>query len=190
MSSQPKNLLTPEEYLAIEREAEFRHEYFCGEMFLMAGGTSEHNIISRNIDIQLYQQRPGCIAYRSDMRMLVDANELYTYPDVVLVCDKPQFLDKRRDTLLNPMAIAEILSCSTASYDRTVKLDYYRSIKSLQQYLPVAQDRMHLDLYTRTENGWMLTSADGPEASIEFAGCRLKLSEVYENVDLSPQASA
>jgi Uma2 family endonuclease len=188
MSSQPKHLLTPEEYLAIEREAQFRHEYYRGEMFEMSGGTRNHNVISRNIDLQFGRQRPQCEVYRSDMRVLVDAEELYTYLDVVVVCEKPQFLDKGRDTLLNPLALAEILSPSTESYDRSTKLEYYQTIKSLQQYLLVTQTRMHAELYTRTEAGWLYTSANGPDAAIDFAGCRLNLSDVYQNVDLAAQS--
>lgn len=189
MSTQAKTLLTPEQYLEIERRAEYKSEYFQGEMFAMSGATRPHNLAAFNIAGQLYNQLRGrpCEAYPSDMRVRITATELYTYPDVVVVCDKPQFLDGELDTLLNPFAVVEVLSPSTESYDRGLKFDHYRSIESLRQYLLVAFDRVHCDLFTRQDDGhWFLTAADGPEGSVEFAGCRLKLADIYEKVALPP----
>jgi Uma2 family endonuclease len=186
VSTQP-NFITPEEYLAIEREAEVRHEYFRGEMFAMAGATEPHVVIADNIGFH-FRAHCGsqrCRVYRSDMRLLAQATGLFTYPDVIVVCDESRFLDQKRDTLLNPLGIVEVLSKSTESYDRGKKFESYQTIESLKYYLLVAQDRMRLELYSRTDSGWLLTSADAPDASIEFAGCPLKLSDVYENVDLS-----
>ena len=190
MSTHAKTLLTPEQYLEIERKAEFKSEYYQGEMFAMAGGTRNHSLMGGNIEFQLRLQMRGrtCEVHRSDLRICVSATRVYTYPDVTVVCGQPIFLDNALDTLLNPMAIAEVLSRSTESYDRGFKFDQYRTIESLQQYLLVAWDRMHVDLITRAEAGWVYTSADGPDGSIEFAGCRLKLADIYENVELAPVA--
>jgi len=189
VSTQSKTLITPEQYLEIERRAEYKSEYFQGEMFAMAGATWLHNVVVGNVEFQLrlqLRQRP-CEVLSKDMRVRITATELYTYPDVVVVCDKPEFLDGELDTLLNPLAIVEVLSPSTESYDRGLKFDHYRSIESLRQYLLVAFDRVHCDLFTRHDDGhWYLTAADGPEDSVEFAGCRLKLADIYEKVTLPP----
>ena len=189
MSTQPKTFLTPEEYLEIERRAEYKSEYYQGEMFAMAGAKWNHNLIAGHLVIQLGLQlrsRP-CSVTPSDMRVLVNATGLYTYPDVIVVCGEPQFLDGQRDTLLNPTLIAEILSPSTEAYDRGRKFENYRSIESLAEYLLVASDRMHADLYTRRQDGgWLLTSADGPAGTLSLASvnCQIALADIYEKADL------
>jgi len=122
------------------------------------------------------------------MRVRVSSTGLYTYPDVVVVCGEPQFLDDRRDTLLNPSLIVEVLSPSTEAYDRGRKFEHYASIPSLSEYLLVASDRIHLDLYARQTSGqWLLTSANGPEGALDLicAGCRLTASALYRDVVLS-----
>jgi Uma2 family endonuclease len=121
------------------------------------------------------------------MRVRVSATGLYTYPDVVVVCGERRFLDERRDTLLNPSLLIEVLSPSTEAFDRGRKFEHYRSIESFGEYLLVASDRVHTDLYTRGPDGrWLLTSADGLEDSLdlESIGCRLALADLYEKVDL------
>ena len=120
MSTLPKTFLTPEEYLEIERKAEFRSEFYQGEMFAMAGGTGNHTMLIDNLIVQLGQKLRGghCRAFSNNMRVRVDATGLYTYPDVVVACGERRFLDERHDTLLNPMLIVEVLSDSTEAYDR------------------------------------------------------------------------
>src|SRR5947207_1184881 len=115
MSSATKLHVTPQEYLSLERKSPTRNEYFRGEIFAMAGTSREHNLIAGNINGEIRNQildRP-CESYASDMRVLVDATGLYTYPDVVVVCGEPKFLDREVDTLLNPMVLFEVLSEST-----------------------------------------------------------------------------
>ena len=189
MSTQPKAFLTPEQYLEIEREAEFKSEYCDGEMFAMAGAAEVHNLLVANLIAGLHPQlrsRP-CRVCPSDMRVRVRATGLYTYPDVVVVCGEPQFLDERRDTLLNPSLLIEVLSPSTEAYDRGKKFEHYRSIESLREYLLVASDRVHVDQYTCQPDGrWLLTSADRLEDSLDLqsVGCRLALLDLYEKTDL------
>jgi Uma2 family endonuclease len=189
VSTQPKTFLTPEQYLEIERAAEYKSEYYEGEMFAMAGAGEAHNVLVGNLIAGLHQQlrsRP-CRVYSNDMRVRVRATGLYTYPDVVVVCGERRFLDERRDTLLNPSLLIEVLSPSTEAYDRGRKFESYRSIESLSEYLLVASDRVHVDLYTRQPDGrWLLTSADRLEDSLDLqsAGFRLSLAELYEKVDL------
>lgn len=190
MSTLAKSFLTPEEYLKIERQAEYKSEYFAGEMFAMAGAVEAHNLICWSILGQLYQQmrqRP-CRAYPSDMRVRVSATGLYTYPDIVALCGEPIFIDDHNDTLLNPSVIVEVLSPSTEAYDRGRKFEHYRSIESLAEYLMVASDRMHADLYRRQPDGlWVLSPAGEPGDSLELRsiGCALQLADLYEKVDFA-----
>lgn len=190
MSSQPKTFLTPEQYLEIERKAEFKSEYFNGEMFAMAGARLAHNLLVGNLvtSLNLQLRSKACLVLPSDMRVRVSATNLYTYPDVIGICDEPQFLDDQTDTLLNPGLIVEVLSPSTEAYDRGRKFDHYKSIESLREYLLVASDRVHADLYTRQADGrWLLTSADKQEDSLtlESIGAKLIMADLYEKVELS-----
>lgn len=195
MASQPIAFLTPEQYLEIERKAERKSEYWRGEMFAMAGATREHNLVVLNAASEAREKlrSKSCEVYAADMRVRVEHSGLYTYPDVVIVCGGPQFLDDRRDTLLNPAVIIEVLSPSTEAYDRGRKFEQYRSIPSLRQYLLLAQERMHADLYTRQNEGqWLLTSASCGEDFVELASveCRLPLSGCYERVDFETASRA
>ena len=129
MSTQPKTLLTEEQYLEIERAAETKSEFFQGEMFAMAGAGAAHNRLAWNLIVQLGPRLGSgpCQGFPSDMRVRVPSSGLYTYPDVVVVCGEPQFLDGRRDTLLNPNLIVEVLSPSTEAHDRGRKFEHYVS---------------------------------------------------------------
>ena len=185
----PKTLLTPEQYLAIEREAEYKSEYFQGEMLAMALSDWVHNQLVVNLVAGFHNQfrsRP-CDVYPSQMRVLVRATGLYTYPDVVVVCGERQFVDERRDILLNPSLLVEVLSPSTEAYDRGRKSEHYRSIESLREYLLVASDHVQAELYTRQPDGrWLLTAAGRLEDSLDLqsVGCRLALLDLYEKTDV------
>jgi len=192
MSSQPKTFLTPEQYLEIERAAEYKSEYFNGEMFAMAGARANHNLIVAHIVRELDQQlreRP-CNVYPSDMRVHVSSCDLYTYPDAAVLCGQPAYADQRQDALVNPTVIVEVLSPSTEAYDRGRKFEHYRTIESLRQYLLISSDRVHADLFTLRDGHWVLTSADGPADALELqsVGCRLALADLYEKVELEPAA--
>ena len=130
MSSQPHPKLTPEEYLALERVAEYKSEYYKGEMFAMSGASLPHNILVSQLNglLQNALEGSGCIAVMTDMRLHIPATGLYTYPDVLVYCGKPQLLDGVLDTLLNPSVIGEVLSDSTEAYDRGKKFEHYQSI--------------------------------------------------------------
>jgi Uma2 family endonuclease len=192
MSTLAKTLYTPEEYVAIERAAETKSEYWRGQMYAMAGARENHNLITahaiRHLDAQL--ESTPCRVYPSDMRVLV-SDDYYTYPDVSVVCGKPIFSDGTKDMLLNPVLIIEVLSPSTEAYDRSKKFESYRGIASLREYLMIAQDRIHAELYTRQADGkWMLADASRLEDELELTscGCRLKLADLYAKVDLSASA--
>ena len=193
MSTQPKTFITPEQYLEIERAAELKSEYYDGEMFAMAGARADHNLIVANAIFLFAQQlrdKP-CRTYPSDMRIRVGSNHRYTYPDAIVVCREPQYLDDRRDTLLNPTVIIEILSPSTETFDRGRKFAYYRTIGSLSDYLLISSDRMSAELYTRQSDGrWVLTAVENPQDTLEIPsiGCRVALADLYEKVDLTSAA--
>ena len=190
MASQPKTFLTPEEYLDLERKAEYKSEYYQGEMFALAGASYPHNVLSLNLSALLHARLRGqsCRVVQSDMRVRVSPTGLYTYPDVAVVCVPPQFADENADTLLNPSFIAEVLSPSTEGYDRGRKFEQYRTIEYLAEYLLVAQDRIHVDLYTRQPDGrWVLSEASRLEDTLELKsiGCQVALADLYEKVDLT-----
>ena len=129
MSLQPRRKLTPEEYIAMERESEMKSEFLNGETFLMGGASERHNLITLNIAGELRQQMKGrpCKVYSNDMRVKIRPTGLYAYPDVIGICDEARFDDEQRDTLLNPTVIVEVLSKSTEAYDRG------RQIRALQK---------------------------------------------------------
>ena len=195
MSTQPKSFLTPEQYLEIERKAEFKSEYFRGEMFAMSGANRAHSLLTTNLIGHLYPQLANrdCELYSSQMRLRVTPTGLYTYPDFVAVRGKPQFIDDQVDTVLDPIFIAEILSPATEAYDRGRKFEHYRSLESLSEYLLVAQDRVAVDLYTRQANGlWLLTGAGWPEDTLELRSieCQLSIAELYRKVPLPGEPGA
>lgn len=188
MSTQPKSYLAPEQYLEIERKAEYKSEYYRGEMFARAGASWNHNLLVAHLLRDIGEQLRGtpCEICPSDMRVLVSASGLYTYPDAVAYCGEPKLLDNQFDTLLNPTLLIEVLSPSTEAYDRGRKFEHYQTIDSLREYLMVASDRVHADLFTRQTDGrWLLTSATRLEDSLELesVGCWLTLSSLYEKVN-------
>src|SRR5262245_17637844 len=130
MTAVPKQLMTPAEYLVKERAAEFKSEYYRGEMFAMAGASYEHTVICANLVQELGSQLKGsqCRTLSQDMRVKVSASGLYTYPDVIVLCGPPELEDEQGDTLLNPRVIVEVLSDSTERYDRGAKFRQYQQI--------------------------------------------------------------
>ena len=192
MSSVPKTLMTEAEYLAYERASEIRHEFWRGELFAMAGASEGHNLASGNlfVAVQLALRDKPCRAYTHDMRVFAKESRSYVYPDIVVACPPIEFKDEKRDTLLNPQVVVEVLSPSTESYDRGKKFDLYRQSESLRQYVLVAQDEPRVMSYIRQSDGvaWLLTPLAGLNAVLEFPtlGLSVPLSEIYRNVEFPP----
>ncbi|MSU78045.1 MAG: Uma2 family endonuclease [Gemmataceae bacterium] len=187
MSSVPKILLTPQEYLARERKAEFKSEFYRGEMFAMAGASWEHTSVKDNVARYAGNQLDDgpCRVRTSDLRVKVDATGLYTYPDVIIVCDEPQFEDGVFDTLLNPLALMEVLSDSTEKFDRGTKAGHYRRIPSLKEYILIAQDEPLVERYVRQpDDSWLLTEFRGPAQTLTLASVpvKLALADIYRGV--------
>ncbi len=192
MSAIPKTKLTPEEYLEIERKAEYKSEYFDGEIYAMAGAKRNHNKVTTNVSGLIWQNLKGkdCESYSNDMRVFVPKTGLYTYPDVVVIGGEPKFQDNVFDTLLNPTLLIEVLSESTEGYDRGKKFQHYRSIESLQEYVLVSQDEARIEKYVKQCDGfWVLSEAVGLDAKIKLDAidCELALSEVFDKVNFSDE---
>lgn len=187
MSSAAKTKLTVAEYLAFERSSEAKHEFFDGELFAMTGGTPSHSLIASNFIREAgnaLKDRP-CIVYTSDLRVKVNPSGLYTYPDVTIVCGEQQFDDDQRDTLINPTIVVEVLSKSTASYDRGPKSKHFRKIDSLQALILIEQDCPVVEVYCRQSDGkWILSDATEltDSIAIEPIGIFIPLTEIYRNV--------
>jgi Uma2 family endonuclease len=190
MSTQSKSYLTPEQYLEIEQKAEFKSEYYQGEMFAMAGASWEHLQIVSNAVRELGNQLRGgpCQPVTSETRVCVTPAGLYTYPDILVVCGEPQFVDSKPDTLLNPTVIIEVLSESTEAYDRGRKFELYRPLKSLAEYVMISSLSVRSERYTRQADGsWIFCEKIGLEDTIDLKSidCHLRLADLYERVDFT-----
>ncbi len=177
--------LTPQEYLAFERRAVTKHEYVDGELREMTGAGRPHVLIAGNIHGLLWTALRGrpFEVYDGDMRVRIP-NGPYYYPDVTVAPSPPRLEDEVADTLLNPLMIVECLSPSTRRIDRGEKLDNYRLIPSLTDYLVVAQDRVWIDRYARTTDGWRLDEYSSPADRIVLDGidCQLSAGDIYERI--------
>ncbi|MGA7730840.1 MAG: Uma2 family endonuclease [Chloroflexia bacterium] len=195
MASVARKTYTPDEYLALEREAKHRSEYINGEIYAMAGASEAHVTITGNLWTEIKQQLKGkpCRSYAIYMRVQVSATGMYTYPDLVATCGERAFSDAKQDSLTNPTFIAEVLSPSTEAYDRGEKFAHYRELPSLQEYVLVAQDKMQVERYMRHGEDWLLSVISDPATSLHATsiGCAIPLSEIYRDVefpaDLSPE---
>ena len=189
---QSKFHFTPEEYLTFERAAEVKHEYIDGFIYAMAGASPTHNQICFNVTGELYAQLKGseCRGFTSDQKIRTDLHDLFSHPDITIVCGAPVFHDKHKDVLLNPKVIIEVLSPSTEARDRTEKFSRYRSIKSLTDYLLIAQDGASVEHYTRLkgQQGWGYEQARELAEEIEIASinCTLKLADIYDRIEFPP----
>ena len=185
--AEPHDRLSVEEYLAMERQSEARHEYLNGEVFAMTGARLRHNGIVANLAGIFYIQLRGrpCEVFVIGLRLQVTATGLYTYPDLVVVCGEPHLADAHLDTLLNPTVIVEVLSPSTEATDRGRKFAHYRTIESLAEVVLVSQERVQVERYTRQpEGGWLLFEARRLEDRLAIASiaCELPLADVYEGI--------
>jgi Uma2 family endonuclease len=190
MSSLPQTLYSPEEYLALERKAEYKSEYINGQILAMSGASKTHNLIRGNIFAAIHSQLRGkpCEVYIGDMRVKVNPMGMYTYPDVVAVCGEGRFEDEQIDTLTNPTVVVEVLSPSTEAYDRGVKFAHYRKLASLQEYVLVAQDEVRIEYFARHSGPggqWMLTEISELDGTLHLAsiGCDLALRDIYDRVE-------
>ncbi|MGI8741890.1 MAG: Uma2 family endonuclease [Bryobacteraceae bacterium] len=192
MSSQPNIFVTPERYMGLERKAEFKSEYFDGEIFAMAGAGRKHNLLAGRAFaiIEVAFRDRDCEVYGSDMRVCVSPSTgLYTYPDISAVCGEPSFLDGELDTLLNPKVLIEVLSPTTEAYDRGRKFQRYKGIASLAQYVLIASASVQVEVFTFGNNGlWTPKVLSLPEESVEIASieCSFTIADLYQKTGLLP----
>jgi Uma2 family endonuclease len=188
MQVQPKIIYTPDEYLAIEIASETRHEYINGEMISMTGGTPEHNEIASILNAILrinLRGKPYSI-FIADQRLWISERKLYTYPDVMIIQCPIQLQTGRKDTVTNPILIAEVLSQSTRSYDKDEKFSAYRTIPSFKEYLFIDQYSQHIEHYSKSNfKQWIFSEYNNSEDFINLTSisCEISLLEVYEGID-------
>jgi len=185
MATVPNYYLTPEEYLALERKAEFKSEYMDGVVYAMAGASERHNLIVANLIITLGGQLKGrpCRVYPSDLRVRVPNSKRFFYPDVSVVCGDAEFADDKQDIILNPTLIVEVSSETTAAFDRGKKFLSYQQIPSLQEYLLISQDETLVEDFARQGNDtWVYTKVTGLERCLNLSSieCDLALKDVYD----------
>ncbi len=181
---------TPEEYLQLEEQAEYKSEYRDGEIIPMTGGTTNHNEISLNLvtNLRFSLKKQNYRVYMADVRLWIPRYRLYTYPDVMLIKGEPIYADRGTTTVTNPVMITEVLSPSTQNYDQGDKFTYYRSIPEMKEYILISQQKYHVIQYTKTEAGkWLLSEYETEDALIQLGSLdlELKLSEIYTGVDFN-----
>jgi Uma2 family endonuclease len=187
MLRRTKKTFTPAEYLAMEVVADYKSEYFNGEIFAMSGGTPDHSSIAVNLTSELNRllaPRP-CRVFNSDMRLHIERSGLYTYPDVMVICGKIELVKRRNDTVTNPVLIVEVLSESTRDYDRGMKFNLYRQIPTLQEYVVVESENPRVECYRRSaDDQWVVEMFDDPDAIVRFTSvdCEIPLHEIYRKV--------
>lgn len=182
-----KKTFTPTEFLAMEEVAEYKSEYYNGEIFAMSGGTADHSSVAVNLTIELgtcLAMKP-CRVFNSDMRLHIERSGLFTYPDVMVVCGKIEFVLKRQDVLTNPVLIVEVLSESTREYDRGAKFNFYKQIPTLSEYILVESEQAHVECYRRRQGDqWLFEMSDDLNASLklESVACEIPQRQIYAKV--------
>jgi Uma2 family endonuclease len=183
-----KRFYTPEEYLELEEQAEFKSEYRDGEIIPMTGGTTNHNQIALNLasSLKIATKKQNFRIYIADVRLWIPKYRQHTYPDVMLIEGQPVYTGNNRTTVMNPSLIAEVLSKSTQNYDQGNKFLYYRSIPEFKEYILIDQYQYHVMHYVKTADGkWIFDEIEGESAlfSLETVDFQLTLTDLYEQVD-------
>ena len=205
MTALPKKYYTPEEYLELEEKASYKSEYFDGQIFpmgdfegatpeAMAGAKPAHNAIRENLSGELhihFKKKKSCRSYSSDQRVFIPSNGLYCYPDVVVVCGKPTFSDTQSGSLINPVLIIEVLSQSTANYDRSEKFELYRDIPTFREYLLIDSRRIWAELWRKSPDGIWSLVFEGKSLDVtvhlETIEADFLLSDLYANTEDLPE---
>ncbi|UKO96005.1 Uma2 family endonuclease [Nostoc sp. UHCC 0870] len=178
---------TPEEYLALEEAAEYKSEYIDGQIIPMAGGTVNYNQIALNLSTELNFafKKQNYHVYMGDVRLWIPQRRIYTYPDVMIVADDPEFFNNRTDMILNPQVIVEVLSESTKGYEREYKFQIYRTISTFQEYLLIDQTRIYIEHFSKTgKKQWNLREYDAEDEKISLVNIPFEifLQDLYNKV--------
>ncbi len=187
MSALPKRkIYTTEEYLDLEEKAEYKSEYDNGEIIAMAGGSLNHARIIGNID-RGFGGKLGktCESKTTEVKIRVDIYRKFYYPDVFIFCGEPIFYQKRKDAIINPTLIVEVLSDNTEAKDRGEKMLAYRTLESLREYVLVTQDNPTVEQYIKNaDEAWIHKATIGLKSVVKFEsiGIELTLEEIYQRV--------
>ncbi len=186
----PTKSYTKEEYLQLEENSDLRHEYIDGEMIEMTGGTTNHNQIAGNFyrNFPLTINNQDYYTYMENVRLWIPQSNVYTYPDLIIIKDKPIYEGKKKLTITNPQIIVEVLSESTQSYDRTEKFRFYRSISSLQEYVLIDQYSYAIEQYFKQSDSQWLINFYTEENSIFkllSVNWEILLKDLYQRVDFN-----
>jgi len=175
------------EYLELEEISEIKHEWLDGEIVAISGGTLEHDLLAERLSYLLQGKLSGrpCLVFGSDARNRVSATGLATYPDLSVICGRLRTDPAHPHTLTNPCLLVEVLSPSTAAWDRGEKFRHYRHLPSLCEYLLVSQDQPLLELYRRQPDDRWLYESRGPGELLQLdsVGCSLSVDEIYAVLD-------
>jgi len=180
-------LITPEEYLALEETSRDKHEYWFGETYMMAGTTRPHNLVAGNVYIALRQKlaaKPG-VVYQSDIRLRSPKEDVYVYPDVMVICGEIEIDPLQQDTVMNPQVVVEVWSDSTQAYDRGDKFKMYRKIPSLREYVMIDQSAPYIEYYRRDGHFWVLQTLEDMDAILQLRAleCEISLKEIYRKIE-------
>lgn len=183
-----KKFFSAQDYLELEESAEYKSEYYQGEIFAMAGSSFNHNQIAGNIysQLRLRQEKHSCRVTIGDLKLWIEEIDFFTYPDLMIICDQPRFYPRRTDIILNPLVIIEVLSRSTEAYDRGKKFQFYRSIPTFQEYILIDQYSVHIDqFYQESKGKWMLRDYNDSKDILKFSKIdfEIPLEKIYALVD-------
>ena len=188
-----KTYYTREEYLALEEQAEYKSEYYDGEIFAMAGSSRNHSVICLNLNWGIREAiaNKDCVGFDSNMKLDIPRAKQFYYPDLMVGCGNVEFLENRSDIITNPVLIIEILSPSTESFDRGKKFAYYQTVPSIREYVLVSQAEPMVEaFYKQDEKVWQYTAAKGLEETIIFQTLQaeLMLKYIYQKVEWEEQS--
>lgn len=189
--TQKHPIFTKQNYLDFERNQDNRHEFLDGNVYAMAGESFNHSTICFNLYGYMHERLRGkrCNGFSPNMKIATNDKGLFAYPDLAVVCGKTETFDNRKDIITNPTVIFEVLSPSTANYDRGEKfLRYTNYIETLNDYILISQDEPLVEHFTKQENGgWESVEIKGLDTVLEIESieCEISLAELYEQIDFS-----
>ncbi len=183
MASSLQHLYSLEEYLELEKKANYKSEFHAGEIYAMAGGTGTHSRLSSRMNAVLDRRLPGCQIFDSNLKLYIQQANQCVYPDCMAVCGDSQFCDASHLILVNPTVIVEVLSPSTERYDKETKVFHYRSVPSIQNILLISQDRVFVEHFLRQdEHTWMILQYNQRQSSLFLQDSEITLEEIYREI--------
>lgn len=188
MAAPVLNYLSASDFLEFERNSNEKHEFFQGKIIAMAGASLSHNRIVSNIigDLNRFLKGKSCEVFLSDLRVNIPTSETFTYPDVTIICGKPEMVDNKMDTVRNPTVIIEVMSPSTEQNDRGAKFFNYMQIPALQEYLIISSTSVYaLSAKKQADNSWKFDEIKNlsNHLAIKSINHEISLEEIYENVE-------